>query len=96
MEFIVIDADAHHLDGSAYKNYLPERYRARHGQHLARYFANPHLRAMGAGLEYSKGGGPVTIEEARRYGRRGRPISFATVRREAGVRRRVASGHHPG
>ena len=26
--FIVIDADAHHLDGPAYKNYLPERYRA--------------------------------------------------------------------
>ena len=30
---------------------LPARFRARHGQHLAGYFANPHAREMGAGLE---------------------------------------------
>jgi len=34
VEFTVIDADAHHLDGPAYKNYLPERYRARSGPYF--------------------------------------------------------------
>jgi len=32
--FIVIDADAHHLDEPAYKNYLPERFRARSGPYF--------------------------------------------------------------
>ncbi len=32
--FTIIDADAHHLDGPAYKNYLPERYRARSGPYF--------------------------------------------------------------
>ena len=30
---------------------MPKRHRERHRQHLARYFANPQPRAMGAGLE---------------------------------------------
>jgi predicted TIM-barrel fold metal-dependent hydrolase len=30
----VIDADAHHLDGPAYKSYLPEKYRARSGPYF--------------------------------------------------------------
>src|SRR5215472_5332232 len=34
MIFTVIDADAHHLDGPAYKNYLPERFRARSGPYF--------------------------------------------------------------
>jgi uncharacterized protein len=34
VEFNVIDADAHHLDGPAYKNYLPERFRARSGPYF--------------------------------------------------------------
>ena len=33
-QFTIIDADAHHLDGPAYKNYLPERYRARSGPYF--------------------------------------------------------------
>ncbi|HWD93568.1 MAG TPA: ATP-binding protein [Verrucomicrobiae bacterium] len=37
--------------GQSVEQLMPERYRARHGHHLARYFANPHLRAMGADLE---------------------------------------------
>jgi hypothetical protein len=32
--FTIIDADAHHLDGPAYKNYLPEQYRARSGPYF--------------------------------------------------------------
>jgi hypothetical protein len=32
--FTVIDADAHHLDEPAYKNYLPERFRARSGPYF--------------------------------------------------------------
>jgi predicted TIM-barrel fold metal-dependent hydrolase len=32
--FQVIDADAHHLDGPAYKDYLPEKYRARSGPYF--------------------------------------------------------------
>src|SRR5438309_12076363 len=32
--FNVIDADAHHLDEPAYKNYLPERFRARSGPYF--------------------------------------------------------------
>src|SRR5688500_767939 len=31
---MIIDADAHHLDGPAYKNYLPEKYRARSGPYF--------------------------------------------------------------
>ena len=31
MNFTIIDADAHHLDGPAYKDYLPEKYRERSG-----------------------------------------------------------------
>ena len=34
MEFTVIDADAHHLDGPAYKDYLPERFRIRSGPYF--------------------------------------------------------------
>ena len=34
MEFHIVDADAHHLDGPAYKNYLPEKYRARSGPYF--------------------------------------------------------------
>ena len=34
MAFTIIDADAHHLDGPAYKNYLPEKYRARSGPYF--------------------------------------------------------------
>jgi predicted TIM-barrel fold metal-dependent hydrolase len=32
--FTVIDADAHHLDGPAYKDYLPEKFRARSGPYF--------------------------------------------------------------
>jgi uncharacterized protein len=32
--FTIIDADAHHLDGPAYKEYLPEKYRARSGPYF--------------------------------------------------------------
>jgi predicted TIM-barrel fold metal-dependent hydrolase len=34
VDFAVIDADAHHLDGPAYKNYLPERFRIRSGPYF--------------------------------------------------------------
>ena len=34
MEFTIIDADAHHLDGAAYKKYLPEKFRARSGPYF--------------------------------------------------------------
>src|SRR5258706_10454057 len=34
MEFTIIDADAHHLDGPAYKDYLPEKFRARSGPYF--------------------------------------------------------------
>lgn len=33
-DFTVIDADAHHLDGPAYKDYLPEKYRERSGPYF--------------------------------------------------------------
>jgi predicted TIM-barrel fold metal-dependent hydrolase len=32
--FTIIDADAHHLDGDAYKTYLPEKFRARSGPYF--------------------------------------------------------------
>src|ERR1700752_2000944 len=34
VDFTIIDADAHHLDEPAYKNYLPERFRARSGPYF--------------------------------------------------------------
>jgi predicted TIM-barrel fold metal-dependent hydrolase len=34
VQFEIIDADAHHLDGAAYKSYLPERYRIRSGPYF--------------------------------------------------------------
>ncbi len=34
MEFTIIDADAHHLDGAAYKKYLPDKFRARSGPYF--------------------------------------------------------------
>ena len=34
MEFTIIDADAHHLDGAAYKDYLPEKFRIRSGPYF--------------------------------------------------------------
>lgn len=34
LHFTIIDADAHHLDGPAYKSYLPERYRTRSGPYF--------------------------------------------------------------
>src|SRR5437867_8814984 len=34
VEFTIIDADAHHLDGPAYKTYLPERFRVRSGPYF--------------------------------------------------------------
>lgn len=37
--------------GQSVEQMMPERFRARHGKHLANYFANPHPRAMGAGLD---------------------------------------------
>ncbi|HEY0945275.1 MAG TPA: PAS domain S-box protein [Opitutaceae bacterium] len=39
------------LAGEPLEVLLPERFRARHGAHLAAYFATPRARAMGAGLE---------------------------------------------
>ena len=39
------------LVGQDVETLMPERYRSRHGQHLARYFADPQPRAMGVGLE---------------------------------------------
>ena len=37
--------------GQSVEQLVPERYRARHWENLAKYFANPQLRAAGAGLE---------------------------------------------
>jgi len=34
VDFAVIDANAHRLDGPAYQNYLPERYRTRSGPYF--------------------------------------------------------------
>jgi PAS domain S-box-containing protein len=39
------------LIGKSVEQIMPERYRARHGEHMARFFANPQSRAMGVGLE---------------------------------------------
>lgn len=39
--------------GKTVEQLMPERFRARHGEHLAKYFANPHARPMGAGMELS-------------------------------------------
>jgi PAS domain S-box-containing protein len=39
------------LIGQPVEQLIPERYRSRHGQHLTQYFANPHPRPMGAGME---------------------------------------------
>ncbi len=39
------------LAGQRLVGLLPERFRERHGAHLAAYFQNPHARPMGAGLE---------------------------------------------
>lgn len=39
------------LAGQPLDQLLPERFRARHGGHLAAYFAAPRTRAMGSGLE---------------------------------------------
>ena len=39
------------LVGKSVEQLMPGRFRPRHGQHLLEYLANPHLRAMGAGLE---------------------------------------------
>jgi PAS domain S-box-containing protein len=39
------------LAGQAVDQLLPDRFRARHGRHLAGYFAAPRARPMGAGLE---------------------------------------------
>lgn len=39
------------LLGQPVERLLPERLRARHAGHLATYFAAPHLRAMGEGLD---------------------------------------------
>ncbi len=39
------------LAGQGVEILLPERYRERHGGHLAAYFAAPRARVMGAGLE---------------------------------------------
>jgi PAS domain S-box-containing protein len=42
---------ADELIGSGLEQLLPERFRGSHGQHLARYCADPELRPMGAGLQ---------------------------------------------
>ncbi len=34
MQYTIIDADAHHLDGPAYKEFLPEKFRARSGPYF--------------------------------------------------------------
>jgi PAS domain S-box-containing protein len=39
------------LIGQSVEMLMPERYRVRHGGHLAGYFAAPHNREMGVGLE---------------------------------------------
>ncbi len=39
------------LTGQRLEQLLPQRFHARHGGHLAAYFANPRTRPMGAGLE---------------------------------------------
>jgi len=39
------------LIGQRIEMLMPERFRSRHGAHLAAYFAAPRTRAMGAGLE---------------------------------------------
>lgn len=39
------------LSGQRLEHLLPRRFQARHGGHLAAYFANPRTRPMGAGLE---------------------------------------------
>ena len=41
------------LTGQRIEQLLPQRLHARHGGHLAAYFANPRTRPMGAGLELS-------------------------------------------
>jgi PAS domain S-box-containing protein len=39
------------LAGLSLEQLLPERFRAQHGGYLAGYFAQPHVRQMGAGVE---------------------------------------------
>ncbi|MBA3456564.1 MAG: PAS domain S-box protein [Deltaproteobacteria bacterium] len=41
------------LLGSAIENLIPERFRAQHPQHVARYVHSPRTRPMGSGLELS-------------------------------------------
>src|SRR5262249_25338443 len=41
------------LLGNVVEMLIPLRFRARHPEHRTNYFANPHVRAMGAGLELS-------------------------------------------
>jgi len=43
--------DRDELTGQRLEQLLPQRFHARHGSHLAAYFANPRTRPMGVGLE---------------------------------------------
>jgi PAS domain S-box-containing protein len=53
------------LVGQSVEFLMPARYRARHGGHLTGYFAAPHPRAMGVGLELfglRKDGGEFPVD----------------------------------
>jgi PAS domain S-box-containing protein len=80
------------LIGSKLDRLLPERYRADHNHHLARYFAAPTQRLMGSGIELfglRKDGREIHIEVSLSPVRSGGELIVSAAIRDISERKRV-------
>ncbi len=78
--------------GYGIEKLIPERFRARHAEHLAQYVGNPRLRPMGQGLELfacRRGGGEFPVEISLSPVRDREPVLIAAAIRDVTDRKRV-------
>jgi PAS domain S-box-containing protein len=82
------------LEGQPLSLLVPDRFRANHAAHESRFFANPTVRPMGAGLELfgrHKDGTEIPIEVSLSPVRTGETVTVSAAMRDISDRKRAAA-----